>query len=376
MDNYRLKSTVAVNAKEFMVQTVNDSGKMAVVSSVFVDGEMLEVTRRPHGGKVSEDEVLSLVKSAHDEKKSELEQLLGAYDKTLKSGDIDLMFNLGLAFQYKRLYEEAGTLFAAVLELRPDHHQAADGLGMTRLLQGRYDEAVKALARAVELRPGFADYHNNYGEALLEAGFCRRAVEEFETARKINIYYADAHFNLAIAYIANAIKREDFELYTNLVERTADFLNRAAAVAGDLRTSQFAEACAVLKEGDLPRALHLFKVVREQRREAVRQELAGLYLRFMLFMEGGGEKPLADRIDYLRGELKKNPTYVDLHHELALCYLHQAAACWRQGIEQLRETLAVNPELKKADEGLKAAERFLTDLQTVVMDITRSDPRE
>lgn len=376
MDNYRLKSTVAVNAKEFMVQTVNDSGKMAVVSSIFVDGEMLEVTRRPHAGKVSEDEVLALVKSAHDEKKTELEHLLGAYDKTLKSGDIDLMFNLGLAFQYKRLYEEAGTLYSSVLELKPDHHQAANGLGMTRLLQGRYDEAVKALAKAVELRPGFADYHNNYGEALLEAGFCRRAVEEFEAARKVNIYYADAHFNLAIAYIANAIKREDFELYGNLVERTGDFLNRAVAVAGDLRTNQFAEACAVLKEGDLPRALHLFKVVREQRRETIRQELSGLYSRFILFLEGGGEKPLTDRIDYLRGELKKNPAYVDLHHELALCYLHQAVMCWRQGIGQLQKTLAVNPGLKKAGDGLKMAEKFLTDLQTVVADITRGDPRE
>jgi tetratricopeptide (TPR) repeat protein len=376
MENYRLKSTVAVHDKEFMVQTVNDSGKMAVVSSVFVNGEVLEISRRPHAGKVSDEEVLALVKNAHDEKKGELEHLLGAYDKALRSGDVDMMHHLGLAFHFKRLFEEAGTLFSTVMELKPDHHQAANGLGMTRLLQGRYDEAVKALARAVELRPEFADYHNNYGEALLEAGFCRRAVEEFEAARKLNIYYADAHFNLAIAYIANAIKREDFELYANLLEKTADFLNRAVAVAGDLKTAQFAEACAVLKQGDLPRALNLFKVVREQRREAVRQEFSGLYLRFLLFTEEGGEKPLADRIAYLREELKKNPTYVDLHHELALCYLHQALACWRQGMEQLQETVTINPRLKKAGDGFKLAERFLADLKTVVSDITRGDAQE
>ena len=376
MENYRLKSTVAVNDKEFMVQTVNDSGKMAIVSSVFVDGEVLEVSRRPHPGKVSEEEVLALVKSAHDEKKSELEHLLAAHDKALRGRDVDMMYHLGLAFHHKRLLEEAGSLLSSVLELKPDHHQAANILGMTRLFQGRYDEAVKALARAVELRPGFADYHNNYGEALLEAGFCRRAVEEFETARKVNLYYADAHFNLAIAYIANAIKREDFELYANLLDKTTDFLNRAVAVAGDLKTAQFAEACAVLKQGDLQRALNLFKAVREQRREVLRQEFSGLYLRFLLYMEGGGEKPLLDRISYLREELKKNPTYVDLHHELALCYLHQAAACWRQGIEQLQETKAVNPRLKKADDGLKLAEKFLSELETVVSDITRGDAQE
>ncbi|MDD4052824.1 MAG: tetratricopeptide repeat protein [candidate division Zixibacteria bacterium] len=376
MENFRLKSTVAVNDKEFMVQTVNDSGKMAIVSSVFVDGEVLEVSRRPHNGRASEEEVLALVKSAHDEKKGELEQLLAAHDKALRGRDVDMMYHLGVAFHYKRLLEEAGSLLSSVLELKRDHHQAANILGMTRLFQGRHDEAVKALARAVELRPGYADYHNNYGEALLEAGFCRRAVEEFETARKLNIYYADAHFNLAIAYIANAIKREDFELYANLLDKTVDFLNRATAVAGDLKTAQFAEACAVLKQGDLQRALNLFKAVREQRREILRQEFSGLYLRFLLYLEGGGEKSLLDRISYLQEELKKNPTYVDLHHELALCYLHQATVCWRQGIEQLRETTAINPQLKKAENGLKLAEKFSSDLKTVVSDITRDDVQE
>lgn len=371
MENYRLKSTVTVNDKEFMVQTVNDSGKMAVVSSLFVDGEVLEVSQRENTKAASQEEMLSLVKSTHEEKKGELERLLAAYKKALYSGDVELMYHLGLAFQMKRLFEEAGTLFASVLELKPEYHQAANGLGMTRLYQNRYDDAVKALAHAVELRPQYADYHNNYGEALLEAGFCRRAVEEFEAARELNIYYADAHFNLAIAYIANAVKREDFEMYANLLEKTGDFLNRAVMVAPDLNTPQFSEACAVLKQGDLQRALNLFKAVRDEKREAGRREFSGLYVRFLLYLEEGDERPIVERIRQLKEELRKNPTYVDLHHELALCHLHLSLTSWRQGVQQLQECMEINPRLKKAEYGLKRAQEFADQLRQAVADIAR-----
>jgi tetratricopeptide (TPR) repeat protein len=375
MENYRLKSKVSVNEKEYLVQTVNDASQMSVVSSLFVDGQILEVSRFPHPSDISAEDVLAMVKTTHGEKKDEIEHLLAAYARVMKSSDIELMYHLGTAFYYKRIYEEAAILFEAVLDARPDHHQTANHLGLTLLAQNKSDEAVKALARAIEMRPNFADYHNNFGEALLEAGFCRRAVEELEVALKHNIYYADAYFNLGIAYIVNAVKREDFDMYSNLVEKTSDLFNRAALILPEFKTAQYEEAFEALRRGDLPRAYTLFKAVRNSRREKNRQEFSSFYLRFLLYADRPSQKEIADRINYLQKEINKNPTYVDLHHELALCYLQQAHFSWQKGIDQFKKTMEINPRLSKAKSGLDKAAAFEPSLGVAVDEIA-NDRRE
>lgn len=373
MENYRLKSKVSINDKEYMVQTVNDSSQFSVVSSLFVDGQILEVTRYPHPNEVSAEEVLAMVKTTHNEKKSELEHLMGTYSKVIRSGDYDLMYHLGTAFYFKRIFDEAISLFEAVITGRPDHHQAANYLGLTLLARNRCDEAVKALAKAVEIRPNFADYHNNFGEALLEAGFCRRAVEELETALKHNIYYSDAYFNLGIAFIVNAVKREDFDMYSNLVEKTTDLFNRAALISPDFKTPQYEEGFEALRQGDLPRAFTLFKAVRDSRREKNREQFSSFYIRFMLYADRPSEKAVADRIGYLREEINKNPTYVDLYHELAMCYLQQAQFSWQKGIDQLRHTIEINPRLAKTKLALEKARDFESSLRNVVAEIAKDD---
>jgi len=371
MENYRLKSKVAVNDKEYLVQTVNDTSQMSVVSSLFVDGQILEVTRLPHPGEVSAEDVLTMVKTTHEEKKGELEHLLATFGKVISSGDVDLMYHLGTAFYYKRMWDEAESLFEKVLMTERDHHQAANYLGLTLMAHGKHDRAVKALARAVELRPNFADYHNNYGEALMEAGFYRRAVEELEAALKENIYYADAYFNLGLAFIGNAVRREDFDMYTNLLDKTGDVFNRAVLISPEYKTAQFDEALEILRQNDLPRAFTMFKSIRDSKRERSRQEFSSFYLRFLLYADRPNERAVAERIRYLQEEIRKNPSYVDLHHELALCYLQQAQFYWRRGIEQFRKTLEINPRLGKAKEGLDRATEFGTSLKETVSDIAR-----
>jgi len=371
MENYRLKSRVAVNNREYLVQTVNDTSQMSVVSSLFVDGQILEVNRFPHPNEVSAEDILGMVKTTHNEKKEELEHLLATYSRVVNSSDIDLMYHLGTAFYYKRILDEAVALFENVLSMKDDHHQAANYLGLSLLARGDHQEAVRALARAVELRPNFADYHNNFGEALLEAGFGGRAVAELEAALKQNIYYADAYFNLGIAHIVSAVKRRDFNGYAGLVDKTTDLFNRAVLIAPEYKTPQFEEAFEALRQGDLPRAFTLFKAVRDSKREKSRQEFSSFYLRFLLYADRPSEKAVAERIDYLQDEIKKNPTYVDLHHELALCYLQQAQFFWRRGIEQFGKTCQINPRLAKAKNGREKAAAFEPGLRQKVEEIIK-----
>jgi Tfp pilus assembly protein PilF len=369
MESFRLKSKVSLKDREFLVQTTNDANQGSVVSSLFVNGEILEVNRYPHEISLDEEAILKLVKETHDVKKSELEQLLALNDKTKESGDTELMLNLGITFFYKRILDEAKNLFKTILELRSDDHQAANYLGLVCMEDGDHDGAAKAFAKAVELRPSFADYHNNYGEALLEAGFCQRAVEELEAALKLNIYYADAYFNLGVAYIVNAIKREDYELFSNLKERTSDLFSRAALISPDYKTVQFDEAREVFSKNDFPRALTLFKAVRAYKKELNRQRFSGFYLRFLLRSDWVTEKALDERIKYLKDEIAKNPNYVDLHHELAICYLQQAHVSWRNGIDQFQQTIEMNPRLGKTQKGIDKASDFLETMNKTISDI-------
>ena len=372
MENYRLKSKVVVAEKEYLVQTAKEQTQDTIISSLFVNGEILEITRVPISLDLSEEELQSALKNIHEEKKNELERLLASFQKVISSGDVDLMHNLGTAFYYKRLYAEARTLFTTVLKLKPDHHQTANYLGLTLMEAGEPDEAVKVLARAVELQSGYADYRNNSGEALLEAGFCRRAVEEFEASLKLNIYYGDAYFNLGIAHVVNGIKKEDYDMYANLLEKASDIFNRAALITPEYKTAQFDEAMEVLKQGDLPRALTLFKAVRSSKKEAYRLEYSGFYLRFLLLSDKAGEKTIAGRIKFLREEINRNPNYVDLRYELALCYLQQAQSSWQEGIRQFKKSIDINPRLKKADFGLNRAEEFAKTMHNTLTEIAKA----
>ena len=52
-------------------------------------------------------------------------------------------------------------------------------------------------------------------------------------------------------------------------------------------------------------------------------------------------------IAFLRGELDKNPSYVDLYSELGRCYFEQSRLSWQRGQEQYRRVVEMNPSLSK-----------------------------
>ncbi len=369
----QLKSKVSIDDREFLVQTVNDAEEHAVISSLFVDGQVLEVAHFPHSDTMSENEIAHIVKSTHDDKKTELEKLLESHKEVLKSGDTDLMFSIGTGLFYKRLYAEAQSLFESVIACNPDHHQAGNYLGLTRFALGQYEDAAKILGRSVELRSNFADYRNNYGEALLESGFCRRAVEEFQEALKLNIYYSDAYFNLGIAYMVNAHTREDFTMYSEHADKALEMLERAILISPDFKTSRYDEAVRLYEKGDLESAIILFKAVRNYKRFRSRQEFVKFHVRYLLFSELANERAVTERIHFLEEEIEKNPNYADLHYELGLCYMQQAHFNWRQGIIHFDKAVDINPRLSKAENGVMRAREFSDSIKEAVIAIAKNE---
>jgi tetratricopeptide (TPR) repeat protein len=369
MESYRLDSRIMENEKEFLIQTINDTQDGVIKTSLFANGELLDSIIMTHSEAASNEAVLDLVKSTHSEKKSELEYLLKSYQEVLKEGRPEMMYHLGTALYYKRMYAEARQLFGAAAKLKYDYHEAYYYLSLTELALKHSDGAIKAGTKAVELRPHFADYHNILGEAFLASDSCKRAVIEFEEAIKLNIYYADAYLNLAIAFILNAVTKEDFNMFSDLSARTVEMLNKAILIFPEYKNATYDEAFMELGRGELKRALTLFQAVREEKKEKIRREKINYFHRFLIYTDWISQSNIIERINFLEREINRNPSYVDLYHELAICYLQQAKFGWQKSIEYFRKALEINPKFNKAKKAIELSEEHYLRLNDAIVDI-------
>jgi len=347
METYRLKSKLVENDKEYIIQTSSDSDPSRVSTVVYVNGQATELVQSPHPAEVSSEEVLSLVKVKHGEMKKEIETLLEAFRSVSKEGDPRKLYHLGMAFFYKKLYDEACDLFEKAVRFDDQMHQAYNQLGMTYLQLGRVPEAVKASSSAVAARPGFADYRNNLAEALMAGRSFKRAVIELEEAIRINLYYADAYFNLGLALLENAVGGEDTSLFDNVLTKSTDCFKRAALIQPEFECDDYQQGLAAIAESRLDEACRLLKKVRIEKKERHRRNFTQFYMRFVLYPEWVSEEAISERIAFLQAEIGRNPSYVDLYSELGRCCFERARISWQKGVEQYRRVVDMNPALTK-----------------------------
>jgi tetratricopeptide (TPR) repeat protein len=236
---------------------------------------------------------------------------------------------------------------------------------------GGWQDARASFSKCVELCPEFADYRNHLGEAYLALDSCKRAVIEFEKAVKINVYYGDAYLNLALAYVLNAIRREDFKLFSNQAEKTAELLKKAEMIMPDMVDQAYLEGKKYLEEGDLENAFQRLLAVREGRKEQKWQEFSSSYIKFMLGANRVDEGLLTRRIKSLKRAISINPHYADLHHELAIAYTLLGSFIHRKAVEEYEEALTINPDFARAKRNLKLAENEIRGFEALVKAIMR-----
>ena len=371
MENFRLNSRVASPEREYLIQTFNDSMTHRIRSSVFSNGILLETVEEDFIPTTTEPELLELVKITHKERKEEVEHLLEKFAEAIKSEDVDQIDTLGLAMMYKRMLVEAEVLFRRAVSLRPDSHEPLSHLGTVLMSQHKYDEAVQAFDRCVQLQPSFADYRNNLGEAFLALNSCKRAMIEFEEAITLNLYYGDAYYNKALAYICNAIKREDFKLFSEHASKTLEMLEKAVVIAPEYQDNLYFEGRALFEQGDLEAAYTKLLQVREHKKERRYRESSNVYLRFMLASDKMDDKALSKRILHLKEAISKNPHYPDLHYELAVAYTLMGRFVHAKAIQEYQEALKINPNFERAKRSLKIAENEFRGFDALVKVITK-----
>ena len=241
---------------------------------------------------------------------------------------------------------------------------------LTEMAGGNLDAAVRAAKVAVDMRPGFADYHYNLGHAYLAMKSCRQAVSEFEEAIRINMYYGDAYFSLGLGLLKNALVQEETSLFAGILTRTVDNLKKAAIIDPDYDNEMLAEGIKAIEDSDLQVGYALLSKAFQEKRQRRFGELAAYYMKYVYAHNDLSEQTLNNRIQFLEDELKKNPSYADMHLELSMCYLNRARFAWRHAMDHYRKALDINPSLTKAEECLDLVEQESANVDAIVNKIS------
>ncbi|UCC45221.1 MAG: hypothetical protein JSU65_04700, partial [Candidatus Zixiibacteriota bacterium] len=230
--------------------------------------------------------------------------------------------------------------------------------------------AVAAAVTAVAKRPEYADYRNNLGETYLSAQALEKAADEFARAIEINLYYSDAYYNYGLVLVLQGQRDDKAAVVPNLVTKSLDYFNKAALIYPDYRTTSFERGLKALDARELKMAFNLLRNVRQQKKDAHGRKYAQYYMKYALHPQWITEKIVQERIEFLQGEIAKNPTYVDLYAELSRCYLEQSRMLWKKGLDHYRKTLEINPGLAKLESFLDAAEDIYDNIGRVINRIT------
>jgi len=368
---YRINTRLATGDGEYLIQTVNDATGKRVISSLFSDGELLDKVEEYFESGIKQEELQKIVNAAHEDRRRELAQLVEMYRNSSQKNDPTSLDYLGQALFFKKMYPEALNLFSRSTRIDPEFHQGWFHLGLVQFALNKFEDSCHSLSRAVEIRPRFADYRNCLGEAFLALSSCKRAVIEFDEALKINIYYGEAYLNLALAYILNAIRREDFSLFANQEEMTKKALEKAGVIMPDIEDDDFREGMRLFEQGSFEKAFARLLACREKRRSAKYFESSSFFLKFMLDSEQLNEKIITRRIKYLQNAINNNPHYADLHYELAVAYTLLGKFIQGKSIEEYKKALSLNPDFDRAQRNLKLAENELKGTDVVIQTIMK-----
>lgn len=363
METYRMSSKLREQEREYLIQTANDVARGAIATTIYVDGSPAETIQCPHPQEIKPEEVLSLVKSTHYEKKQEVELLLQSYRRVLQDGHPLTMHQLAVMLYHKGFLFEALDLLHQATHLNPELHQSFNQLAMVELAMGRMKPAVAAAERAVAMRPNFADYRNNLGEALLGTGESLRAIAQFEQAVTVNLYYADAYFNMGLGWLHQAMSSPQPAV---LIARVADAMRKACLIYPEYSGQMLDSAMAALKEHDLSRSYEIFISIREARREVRRHELAATFVHTNLVPEQLAERSLQERISVLTGQVARYPIYPDLQSELGQAYLETARLACERSIQHFRKASELNPSLTRNLSAMERAEDILDHLDSLL----------
>ena len=106
------------------------------------------------------------------------------------------VFQCGIQFHGSGRMDEAGSVFAAIVEHNAGHFPSLHRLAAIRRQQGRLEESLTLLERAIECNPTSADAHNSLGNTLNGMERHEDAIAQYRCAASLRENFPEAHVNL------------------------------------------------------------------------------------------------------------------------------------------------------------------------------------
>jgi tetratricopeptide (TPR) repeat protein len=135
--------------------------------------------------------------------KGDVREAIRLYEQALVLApeDVDLHYNIGLAYARSGNLTNAEHHYRESLRLLPDYPEVHNNLGNLLLRAGRLEEADKHLSEAVQLMPELVQAQNNLGILRQRQHRTNDAMACFQKAVQYDTNFWEGHFNLARALL-------------------------------------------------------------------------------------------------------------------------------------------------------------------------------
>ncbi len=358
MESYVFDEVLDFSEESYFLKTLNSEPQKRIISSVFRAGLLVYSRSEAYNGHLSDEQLYERVKQYHEGSKSGIRALFTLSKKYADSTDVGKRLLLVRAFIRHGMFKEATQEIANILRIYPSLSKAYFYMGQIRMEIKEFDQAVKCFAKAIEIDPNFADYHFWLGRACLQLQECRNAINEFIQAIKINSYYSEAYYHLGLAYIKNALIREDYALAKETRERTQTCLEKAVQIHPNFKNEHFVRGETCLEQGNLEEAYDCFlKALGAGILSMQHDFILDFYVRYLGADGKLSLKEISAYIERLRVHIKKFTHYADLYHELGIAYVILSRSINDNAIESFQKALSINPNYFEAQEMLKRIQK-------------------
>jgi len=144
--------------------------------------------------------------------------------------------NQALTFHHQGRLPDAERLYAAILEVRPDHFDALQMLGLIKLSRGQLTEALRLVAAALKGRPNSPQALLNHGLVLESLDRREEALASFDDAIKYKSKFAEAHNNRAAVLLSLGRDEEAIEACERALAIKPDYADALSNLGNALRT--------------------------------------------------------------------------------------------------------------------------------------------
>lgn len=367
MDSFVFSDVLNVPHASYLIRTLNNDSKQQIMSSVFCEGSLIKFRQDTYNGNVSEDELITRIKRFHKETKQGLATLFELSEKFAASRQLGKRILLGRAFIKNKMFKEAIGEFERILQAGAGHSIIHYYLGQIHLQLEEYPKAVQYLKQAIRLNQTYADYHFCSGKALLAMQKCKNAIEEFNQAVELNPYYGRAYYYLGLAYLCNAIRKEDYSLAKEVSQKATQYFKKAAQIDLNYSSDDFSQGFEHLKEGRLTQSYTCFLKALEEENKSIQQDfIIDFYVKYLNDEQHLPIDEIQKYIRQLQNAIRKCPQYADLHYELGIAYVIMSKFLNRRAIRNFERALSINSEFSKAEKKFKLLKNEQRGIETLL----------